>query len=377
MSPRFALLLSLGWLAGCGATVTPASDFDPTKGDALADTRREASVDSTLEDTTVVVDDTGTIDSSVPLDTGTPFDTSTPFDSKPPPFDSKPPLDSGLPGTDKTTGKVCTSDDDCDVTGAGTNICTEGAFGGDSLYPTSVCIGRECDPGFGDVAKFCDGDLGVCLPVTGGGICLPHCKFGDSTAAPTGCAGKNKCNPYTYGKDMSGAVLGVGYCFGGCRADADCPTGNKCQVEDGLCVKTVDVYTKTIGTACTDADAKAPAKCNCLYTSVEKKGYCTTACYAGETTCATGYTCDPGLPRVALRPDDIVFTKIPTGMAGYCLKNCATDAECAPLAAYCDERAGTGKKTCQVGKRPCAKNEHCPTGTTCMGATATALGTCG
>lgn len=282
------------------------------------------------------------------------------------------------PTAEKTTGLACMSDDDCDK-GLGINRCTEGAFGGDSLYPTSVCIGIECDPGDGSKIMGCDGDTGVCLTTASGGICLPVCEFDDSSTAPKGCIGKNACNVYGWGKDtMTMKTIGIGYCFGGCKADADCPTGNKCQTEDGLCVKTVTAYTKTPGTACTDADAKDPAKCNCLYTTAEKAGYCANVCRFGETTCGAGFSCDSGLPKTKLQDDDTVFTAVPTGMAGYCLKNCTTDADCAGLNAHCDENAGmAGQKTCNVGPRRCAKNEQCPTGQTCMGATATALGKCG
>lgn len=298
-------------------------------------------------------------------------------DSTPTPVDGS---DAEAP-TDKTTGLPCPGgDDDCDKTGAGINICTEGAFGGDSLYPTSVCIGRECDPGDGTSIQGCDGDTGVCLSTSSGGICLPVCEFKDSAAAPTGCAGKNSCNVYGWGKDtMTMATIGIGYCFGGCKADTDCPAGNKCQKETQLCVKTLDVYTKALGDACVDTDATGtPAKCNCIYTTADKKGYCSQTCKVGDAgACPTGFTCDTGLPKTKLRDDDTVFTAAPAGMAGSCLKNCTADADCAGLNAHCDENAGTGQKTCQVGKRRCATNANCPSPQTCMGATATALGTCG
>jgi hypothetical protein len=93
--------------------------------------------------------------------------------------------------------------------------------------------------------------------------------------------------------------------------------------------------------------------------------------------CSSGFTCDPGLPKTKLRPADPAFVSIPKGIAGHCLKNCATDDECVGLNAFCSENAGTGQKTCQVGKRRCVTNDHCPTGKTCTGATATELGTCG
>ncbi|MBI2394602.1 MAG: hypothetical protein HYV09_33845 [Deltaproteobacteria bacterium] len=285
-------------------------------------------------------------------------------------------VDTG-PNENGTTGIKCTSDDDCDKGGDIQSVCTENAFSGNSLNPTPVCIAVECDIGDGTKIMGCDKNTGVCLSTGSGGICFPVCEFADSADAPKGCEGNNKCNLYGWGKDDAGKTIGVGYCFGGCKADADCPTGNKCQVEDGLCMKTVVTYTKTPGTACTDLDAKAPAKCNCLYTTADKAGYCANTCWFGETTCAAGFTCDAGLPKTAIREGDTVFTAVPKGMAGYCLKDCTTDADCAGLNAYCDENAGTGKKTCQIGKRPCTKNEQCPSPQTCVGATADSYGRCG
>lgn len=298
-------------------------------------------------------------------------------DTKPVPVDGG--SDTGpVACENKTTGKACTDDASCDTpceTGAA--FCSPTGFTSGSLYPTPTCFSAECDPGDGTKITGCDGDTGVCLSTSSGGICLPVCSFDDSVAAPTGCIGKNKCNVYGWGKDDAGKLVAVGYCFGGCVADADCPAGNKCQVEEGLCMKALTTYTKTPGTACTDADSKAPAKCNCIYTTADKAGYCANTCYVGESTCGAGFTCDAGLPKKALFADDTVFTAAPKGIAGLCLKNCASDTDCAGLNAYCGETAGTGQKTCQIGKRPCATNADCTAPQTCMGATATAAGRCG
>ena len=313
-------------------------------------------------------------------DSGPAKDTGTIGDSKRPDVMEVKDGDVGPGPCEKTTGTKCTTSDDCDKSGAGINVCTAGAFGGNSLYPTDVCIGTECDPGDGTKITGCDCDTGVCLSTMSGGICLPVCEFDNSTAAPKGCEGKNVCNVYGWGKDMTTmAITAVGYCFGGCKADTDCSGGQKCQKENGLCNKAVLTYTKTPGTACTDADDKAPAKCNCLYTTKEKMGYCANFCKVGDAgACGTGFTCDSGLPKNKLRDDDVVFTAVPVGIAGNCLKNCTSDTDCAGLNAYCDENAGmAGQKTCQVGKRRCATDANCPAPQKCTGASATALGTCG
>jgi hypothetical protein len=384
MKRAFVLCMTMVSI-GCSSTVNPGFETNDASGTDTA-SRFDVSVkvdsgvadtniDPAGEDTSIISTDTGSsADTTVGFDTAPPTDTGVisfdtgKADTKPPPFD-------GGFVEDKTVGKTCTGDDDCDVTGDGINLCTLGAFGGDSLYPTSVCIGNSCDPGSGTTVMGCDADLGVCIPTSSGGICLPVCSFDDTGAVPVGCAGKNRCNTYAW--DNTSGVIGIGYCFGGCKLDTDCPTGNVCQVEDALCVKTKVTYTKLPGAACTDADAKAPAKCNCLYTTAEKMGYCANTCVVGETTCGTGFTCDPSLPRVKLLSTDTVFTKAPKGLAGYCLKNCTADTDCSGLNAYCAEMAGTGQKTCQVGKRPCAVSTDCPTGITCTGATATTLGRCG
>jgi hypothetical protein len=247
---------------------------------------------------------------------------------------------------DRTTGAPCKTDDECDVTARGINICTEGAFGGgDSLYPTPVCVGTTCDPG--DVTKvtLCDGDRGVCLPTTtSGGICLPACAFSAAAAAPTGCIGRNVCHAMSWSADAAGEMRGVGYCFGGCRADADCPIGNICQTETSLCRRTKIVFPKLQGTACNKDDLKEPAKCECVIATGGSSGYCANFCLVGES-CDAGFSCDALLPMKE-------FSAVPTGLAARCLKNCTTDDDCAGLSAYCEESAGmAGQKTCHPGMR--------------------------
>ena len=250
--------------------------------------------------------------------------------------------DSTVPG-EGTTGKACTDDTTCDVSGAGVNACSNALFSLGTLYPAPVCVGKDCDPGDGTSIMGCDDPLGVCLSTGSGGICLPACSFGaDDGAAPVGCVGKDACNVLGWGKDSAGKLQGVGYCFGGCTADADCTKGDKCQVESGLCVKAPVVYTKTLGTACTDADATSkPAKCECLYLTSTKKGYCSTFCKVGDasTTCATGYTCSPGLPTTDSTDGSALFSKDPAGMAGNCLKTCTADADCTALNSTCKTTA--------------------------------------
>ena len=239
-----------------------------------------------------------------------------------------------------TTGKECVDDTTCDVSGDGIQFCSNAGFSGGTLYPSPVCLGLgECDPGDGTTIMYCDGEpdnpLGVCLSSGGKGLCLPLCTFADDGATAKGCAGKDACNAYGWGKDTSGVVGGVGYCFGGCTADADCTKGDKCQ--DGLCLKAVSTKTKAVGDPCTDADAKAPEKCDCVYATASKKGYCTQYCQIGNTAtaCPTGFTCSAGLPTTDSKDGSALFSKEPAGMAGNCLKPCTADADCSALGTTC------------------------------------------
>jgi len=265
------------------------------------------------------------------------------------------------PDCDKTTGKKCTTSDDCDVTGNGIGHCTNALFSLGTLYPTPVCFGADtsapgaqaCDPGDGTTIKTCDCDTGICVGFSSGGAdCFPGCTFDDTGAAPVGCEGKNLCE--VYGWDPT-KKTGVGICFGGCHVDADCTGGDKCQVESGLCVKTKVTYAKAVGDPCTKADADAkPAACNCFYTTKDGKGWCNQVCKFGDTswTCPTGWTCDTGLPTKDAKTGDPLFSKSPSGIEGSCQKNCTADADCTALNGYCELSAGMTQKTCHLGTRP-------------------------
>ena len=256
----------------------------------------------------------------------------------------------GPTGTDastahgKTTGKPCTDDTVCDVLKDGVNHCSNSAFSLGTIDPSPVCVGNECDLGDGSTIMDCDGMTGVCLDDGASGLCVPACDFADDGAAPTRCVGKDVCTVYGWGKDASGKLTGIGYCWGGCVADADCTGGDKCQKESGNCVKALNTYTKVLGDPCTDADATAPAKCECLYLSPSNKGYCSTFCKVGDATatCPTDYKCSPGLPTKDSTDGSALFSKDPIGIGGNCLKTCATDADCTALNSACMDMA-TGK----------------------------------
>ena len=296
--------------------------------------------------------DTGGV---VPYDSGST--TTPPRDSGAVPVDAG--ADTGAVDHGKTTGRACSSNADCDVTGDGINQCSEAYFAAGSLYPTPVCIGTECDPGT-DSTKLmsCDGNTGWCLDYGTYRRCYAQCQFSlTDGATPTGCVGKDVCQWLGTSTDASGGKHGVGDCFGGCIADGDCPTGEVCQREYGECVKPAKKWSATLplGSPCTVADrgtATISPRCDCWLDPKVGKGYCSTFCRMGDSGgCPLGFTCDAQLPATDSTgaPE---FTAAPRGLAGACLKNCTTDSDCTSLGGYCDQRVGTGRKTCQFGARP-------------------------
>ncbi len=329
--------------------------------------------------------DTGTFDTSAfdtGFDTGT-FDTGT-FDTA---FDSGTTdsivvVDTGTDTgvvADKTTGKVCTSDIDCDVTGYGLGHCTNKLYIVGPLNPTAVCMqidfggGDACVPTDATTIYYCDGDTGICLQSgTSPATCEPRCQLkGDGTWVEK-CAGNNACYPEALTTATDGKTLVVGSCQGGCVTSADCPSGSVCDVGQNLCVNktcTSDagcktawgtgapaaykcdftsgyckfLYSKVLGDTCTTA-----TDCLCLK-GTTTAGYCTTICKTGSAgECPTGYSCDSLLTAKSTTGTDLyTMTSLAAGLSGYCAKNCTSDLGCA-TGTTCKLSGGMGtQKTCQ------------------------------
>jgi hypothetical protein len=249
---------------------------------------------------------------------------------------------------DNTLGNVCQSDLDCEPAGGpGVNTCSLTTFS-EAIFPTAVCIQKSCDPGTDGATHFCDGpdapsSPGVCVNLGGTpptGLCLPTCLFASDGSAAVGCQANDACVLYDFGTlavaPAGGAgttLIGVGYCFGGCTKDADCPTGNLCQVNEGICVKSVAAPTKTIGTACTAADngsSASAATCDCFLNSSTMKGACSQFCLVGSTAdpCPSGYVCDALEPTELTDQAGASMPGFPTqnaGLAGSCVATCTDE----------------------------------------------------
>jgi hypothetical protein len=243
---------------------------------------------------------------------------------------------------DGTTGQPCMNDAQCKGVGPGApgvNKCsTSILFTGGELYPSGVCLMPvKCDPCGGTVPcdqyiHGCDGvdpsAPGICLPLSaGGGICLPACSYKADGTAPVGCVGKDVCQPYGFGTQPY--VNGVGYCYGGCTADTDCITGEKCDLLTGLCLKTVTPPTMNIGDPCTMAQANmSPPPCNCIYNTMTGNGLCTKVCTVGGSQCPTGWMCETQEPTALPGANDASVPGFMTpnmGLGGFCVPSCQVD----------------------------------------------------
>lgn len=270
--------------------------------------------------------------------------------------------DASTPTFDGTVGAACQSDTDCQPTGGtGANTCSVSTFN-DAIFPTPICVSRSCDPGTDGNAHFCDGpddptSPGFCLPVgQGQGVCLPRCFALNDGSAPVGCRGKDNCVVAAFvsqtipdaGADAAAASpIAIGYCFGGCTVDADCPSGNSCQADIGICVRTVTPPTKQLGQACTSADngsATMPAACNCLVNPNTGTGYCTHFCAVNSPTasCPSGYVCD------SFEPTTLTSNATGATVPGFPTQNTALAGSCVAVCSLPDA-GGDGGAACPAG----------------------------
>lgn len=299
---------------------------------------------------------------------------------------------------DKTTGKVCSSDVDCDVTGNGLARCTNKLYIVSPLNPTAVCVqvdsggGDACDAGDGTTVPLCDGDTGICVKTktsTNPSTCEALCVVDHTGTVTHACAGKNACHPNALAVDSTGKSVLFGYCQGGCADDSECPSGSVCDPIQGICSSqtcTSDkdctklftkpppgfkcvaddggtkshcrwAFAKKDGDLCTPGATASESSKDCLCAGkvggATESGVCTSTCKTvafGTTNaeCASGFACDPQLNAKDKDGKDIYDPdfKLPAGMAGLCMRACTTDADCGATGWTCTQSAGTPSKTC-------------------------------
>ncbi|MGA3122373.1 MAG: hypothetical protein ABSF69_16540 [Polyangiaceae bacterium] len=288
---------------------------------------------------------------------------------------------------DGTTGALCQSDLDCQpANGPGLNTCSNSlSVLAVVVYPTPVCIGK-CTFVDDQMIHFCDGETtstttppGVCIPLgavtpgsTVAGACLPWCSFTagggsplNSNGAAPACQTNDTCAPFvffpadTVDTDAGAEALpplGIGYCFGGCTEDSQCPAGNSCQTNEGFCVATVSPTLAT-GAACTNPPANAPEQCDCSFNEQGTAGVCTQFCITGSTTatCPAGYVCDATEPTaLAIDLDGGMgpgFTTQNPGLVGSCFAACSADSGTCPPNSTCTTGDAVGSD-CQPSSQP-------------------------
>jgi len=292
---------------------------------------------------------------------------------------------------DGTVGKQCSSDADCQVNGmACSNVCSTSYYSaaGGFRNPTAVCLGLTCDPApasdpTGQYIHFCDGpdtlaSPGICLattspPKSGMGVCFPQCQYTNDGKAPKGCVGKDACSPYAFGTLSTGSPIAIGICYGGCTQDSDCPVGNHCQKDIGLCEPQVKSRTLQPGDPCTASDADPNANnpngkgnCSCFYDTATGDGYCSSYCITGVTSGPGACpTTDSGITFVCdnLTPSSLQTSNGTTpwgttmqnpGIAGNCLIQCTeSDAGVGDAGSMCPyggaSDAGGGGDLCSSG----------------------------
>jgi hypothetical protein len=290
---------------------------------------------------------------------------------------------------DGTVGTPCASDIDCQPPGGpGLAICSLSLS--QPIFPTPICVIPTCDPGTDGLVHFCDGpddasSPGVCTQFSSTvSVCLPQCEFASDGTPPIGCTGHDACNFYTAGADQNNNLVGLGFCWGACTADADCPSGSSCQTNQGVCFTTVMPPTKTLGQACTSADSTSGA-CDCLTnpSSTSDAGFCSQACQVGISTdaCPSGYVCQAFEPNSFT--DSTTNQTTPgfmiqnTGLAGFCVPTCtagdagsggAGETDASPASG--DDGGGSTSGDASSGGGTGTGGGACPASTMCDTSTA-------
>jgi hypothetical protein len=178
-------------------------------------------------------------------------------------------------------------------------------------------------------------------------VCLPQCRHADGEP-PEGCVGNDTCYSDSFSVDSHNAVVGYGYCYGGCRSDADCKGGDFCETVTGLCNRTTWTMPKPPGAPCSSS-----SDCWCMFGDGQMEGYCLNACVTASTTrgCSAGATCDPELIANVL-DGRIVSRTVSPSIAGLCLLDCTADKDCPSGGFYCWAAPGMAQKTCHRFRDP-------------------------
>ncbi len=233
-------------------------------------------------------------------------------------------------------------------------LCGPAIGGGGELrceLPPGVCrLDSDCDQGH------CDAPSNICVagaPCGADGQCPAgqRCDWEAGLCAPEpgqGCRRDADCGPGEACDRRGGA------CFSppavGCQADAECPQGRSCDTRAGLCLLEAGACDPDL----VDPGCPAAFSCNAATLRCEP-----VPCDAERACRVPGHVCDARTGRCAPAP-----------------RRCRQDADCEPPAGTCDTRAGLCVDPLSLPGRPggrrdggeaaaCRRDAECVVGLSC------------
>lgn len=241
-------------------------------------------------------------------------------------------------GAAGTIGSTCAVDTECSSGTCFSGASFPGGYCSDYCGAAIIAYSKECAPG------------AACLQLSEAvAACLDLCGAGMG-----GCRGGYQC----------ANVDGTQACVPSCKANADCPSQQRCDIASGLCLDNAGSSDGSIGSAC-GGDSQCQSG-TCLDQAgsegVWKDGYCLDVCEAA----AEGKSCSG--------PDGSaqgLCVAIPDDQGGVsthlCLAPCGTGVDCRPgymCTAGVDWKTSTGLGFCL----PSCTTYGCEAGQVCDGA---------
>ncbi len=223
-------------------------------------------------------------------------------------------------------GKACAADTDC---GSGLTCLTAAS---------KIIVGQE-GPANGYCSKSCavDSDCGasgLCLDVsattTPMGYCFETCSFG---LAGTKCHSRTDVGCLTLDATTTPTT---DVCYPVCSQDADCPTGRKCNLADGLCSDTASTG-DPLGTHCTASADASTTTCagGCLPISsgadagAPVASFCTMLCVVGNLDACNWAGAGMSLATGGAHGVcGIAASTAQVGDIGFCTQECDAVADC-------------------------------------------------
>ncbi len=270
-----------------------------------------------------------------------------------------------LPGTvislaDDDRAGVCAlypaTGSDCTTTG-----CPSGQECVDGRCEVMRGDGRVCSPCGED--SDCGGAGSLCIRYPDGRrYCGASCRSDSDCGAPT-----LVCAPLRGGGAQCAQRLGMGFSCdepvmpGGCRADTDCPAGQRCDTAMGECVEPMPGPRAMLGESCEDGDDCQSGRC----VATPEGNVCSETCdWLSPDSCPAGFYCDG---QTGGRCGDGFC--VPGGAGALAAgSGCSSNTDCASL--FCLDGV------CGVPCDPGGQTDACSDGATCRRGALDGCGSC-